>query len=108
MKPHYCDTGYCQDKTFGVSEDLSTVSKSMDEDDGDWDNCMMVVPAMAPGTGQHTISMKLDSEEEEDIFCGVVREGALWNVDHADGRQYHGMVHLRKEWRAVWQREIWR
>ena len=81
MKPHYCDTGYCQDKTFSVSEDLSTVCRSVD--DGDWDNCMMVVPAMAPGTGQHTISMKLDCKGQQYMSCGVVREGALWNVDHA-------------------------
>ena len=40
---------------------------------------------MAPGTGQHTISLKVDKRGVSGtlyVLCGVVREGALWNDFH--------------------------
>ena len=67
---------------MSLSADRSTVTNL--ERRIDSDNYMMALPAMAPGTGQHTISMKVDGRNRRPmVLCGVVREGALWSADHS-------------------------
>jgi hypothetical protein len=52
------------------------------EDNDSYANSVIVHPAMAPGTGQHTISMMKVVNRDAGVFCGVVREGAECNKFH--------------------------
>jgi hypothetical protein len=48
------------------------------------DNCL--VTSRVFDSGKHRISFKLMQGEADDMntYCGVVRDGPAWNVDHAD------------------------
>jgi hypothetical protein len=71
-----------KDCVFFLSGPNNSIATKIDRVCG---NCMMVERVMGAGTGKHTISMKLaqGSAKFRDIYCGVVRDGAPCNANHA-------------------------
>ena len=72
-----------KDKLFELSGPNNSIATKIDQD-GDWNNCMMVGRVMGARTGKHTISMKLARGRADymAIFCGVVRDGAPCDERH--------------------------
>ena len=70
-----------KDKAFALSGPSISFATKIVQDE-DWKNCMVIGRAMGVGTGKHTISMKLKGLYM-DIYCGMMRDGAPCNKNHA-------------------------
>ena len=75
-----------RDEVFELSGPNNSIATNIDQDKN-YNNCLVTGRAMGTGTGKHTISMKLaqtqGSSDDMNILCGVVRDGAPCNEDHA-------------------------
>ena len=71
------------DKVFDLSGPNNSIATKIDQN-GDYQNSMMVERAMGAGIGKHTISTKLakGSADHLDLICSVVRDGVPCNEKH--------------------------
>ena len=68
----------------------SSIATKIDQN-GNGKNCL--VTSRVFDSGKHRISFKLMQGEASyymSTYCGVVRDGAAWNVDHTDGSSTAG------------------
>jgi hypothetical protein len=71
-----------QNAIFKLGGEGSSIATKIDQDMNS-NNCL--VTSRVFDSGKHRISFKLMQGEANylGIYCGIVRDGAAWNVDHA-------------------------